>query len=71
MNEMDGRILVRRLMTAFELFEAGREMRRQQLLRQSPEASDDEIRRMVCEWLAGATEADRVPPGFVRSDRFL
>lgn len=69
-NETDEKVLVRRLMTAFELFEVGWEMRRQQLLRQYPDAPVEEIRRLLSEWLQAGAGSELVPPGFVVSDRF-
>lgn len=71
MSETDNTILVRRLLTAFELFEAGWEMRRQQLRRQHPAASEHEIRRHLQRWLESSSSAEDVPAGFVRSNRFL
>lgn len=42
---------VERLRTAFDLYEAGVRMKRQQLRREHPEASEEEIRRLVNAWL--------------------
>jgi hypothetical protein len=42
---------VRRLHTAFDLFEAGWDMQRQKLRRQHPEASDREINHLLVLWL--------------------
>lgn len=42
---------IERLRTAFELFEAGREMKRAQLRRQNPDATEHEISELLGLWL--------------------
>lgn len=44
-------VLSRRLLTALALFESGVAMKRAQLRRQDPTASEEEIRRCLTDWL--------------------
>jgi hypothetical protein len=44
-------VLREKLLVAFDLFEAGLDMRRQQLRRAYPDESDTEIERRLTEWL--------------------
>ncbi|MEQ8766511.1 MAG: hypothetical protein RL885_21535 [Planctomycetota bacterium] len=58
--------MAERLRTAFELFEAGVEMKRQSLRRRFPDASDEEISAKIGEWLRerpGAEYGDAVGRG--------
>lgn len=59
------RLLANRLRQAFDLFEAGLSMKRAQLRRDRPSASDDEIEAAVLAWLAtrdGAEHGDAEGP---------
>lgn len=61
--------MAQRLLTAFDLFEAGVQMRRQQLMRQYPDAPEDEIRQKVLDWLYRVGDEPNIPC-HVRSARF-
>jgi Rv0078B-related antitoxin len=63
----DPRTLVRRLREVFDLFEAGLSMKRAQLRRDRPDATEQEIELALRTWLAtreGAEHGDA--PGRVR-----
>ena len=47
-----------RLRLAFELFAAGESMKREQIRRDHPGASDEEIERMLREWLSDRPGAE-------------
>jgi Rv0078B-related antitoxin len=52
-------ILAARLQTAFDLFELGESMRRAQLRREHPHATDDEIEALLIAWLHTRPGAER------------
>ena len=51
MTPADREFVAERLRTAFELHEAGVDMMRQTLRREHPDASDEDLERMVMLWL--------------------
>lgn len=72
MSHADPTTLVRRLRQVFDLFEAGLSMKRAQLRRDRPEATEQEIETALRAWLAardGAEHGDaperlrRIDPG--------
>lgn len=70
MLETDDMTPARRLMTALELVELGKEIRRQQLVRQNPAATDLEILAQLRDWQENSGGSTDVPDGFVPSRRF-
>ena len=65
--ELTPDLVQERARQVFELFELGLEMKRSQLRRSHPKASDEEVERLLKEWLQhrpGAEDGDAGPEGF-------
>jgi Rv0078B-related antitoxin len=53
----------RRARDTFDLFETAENIMRQNLRRRHPEASEDEIKRLLLSWLRKEDDPDPLPPG--------
>lgn len=65
--ELAPEVVQERARQVFELFELGLEMKRSQLRRSHPDATNEEIERLLKEWLRhrpGAEDGDAGPEGF-------
>lgn len=57
-------LAIQRLHTAFDLFEAGCEMKRMALRREHPQLGDEDIRRLIAAWLRDKPLPMAGVPGF-------
>jgi hypothetical protein len=69
MRSRDTKPEARRLATAFDLFELGRSMQREQLRRSFPAASESELAQRLQHASEQAAERADLPSPFVRSHR--
>lgn len=60
----DRDLAIQRLHTAFDLFEAGCEMKRMALRREHPQLGDEEVSRLIAAWLQDKPLPMAGVPGF-------